>query len=38
VIEKPWIVKDDEGVPSYSLLAPPVVVSMIKQIVEVLDL
>jgi len=36
--EKPWIVLDDEGIPSYSLLAPPVVVSLIKQIVEVLSL
>lgn len=38
VIEKPWSVKDDNGVESYSLLAPPVVVSMIKQLVEVLDI
>ncbi len=29
--EKPFKVKDDNGVESYSLLAPPVVVSMIKQ-------
>lgn len=38
VIEKPWSVKDDNKVESFSLLAPPVVVSMIKQLVEVLDL
>lgn len=38
VIEKRWTVKDDNGVESYSLLAPPVVVSMIKQLVEVLGL
>jgi len=38
VIEKTWTVKDDNGVESYSLLAPPVVVSMIKQLVEALDL
>lgn len=38
VIEKTWTVKDDNGVKSYSLLAPPVVVSMIKQLVEVLSL
>lgn len=38
VIEKPWIVLDDNGTSSYSLLAPPVVVSMIKQMVEALGL
>mgnify|MGYP001608042360 CR=1 FL=1 len=38
VKEKPWVVLDDEGVPSYSLLPPPVVVSLLKQIVSVLDL
>lgn len=38
VIEEPWIVNDDEGVPSYSLLAPPVVVSLIKQTAQVLGL
>ncbi len=38
IIEKPWRVPDDEGVPSYSLLPPPVVVSLIKQISEVLGL
>jgi adenylate kinase family enzyme len=38
VEEKPWIVLDDEGVKSYSLLAPPVVISLIKQMVEVLGL
>ncbi len=36
VIEKLWEVADDEGIPSYSLLPPPVVVSLIKQMVEVL--
>jgi len=36
--EKPWIFKDDEGVESYSLLPQPVVVSFIKQLVEVLNL
>jgi adenylate kinase family enzyme len=36
--EKPWVVLDDDGVPSYSLLPPPVVVSLIKQMVEVLGL
>jgi hypothetical protein len=38
VICEPWIVKDDEGVPSYSLLAPPVAVSFIQQTVKVLGL
>lgn len=36
--ERPWIIEDDEGVKSYSLLPPPVVVSLIKQLVEVLGL
>jgi adenylate kinase family enzyme len=38
VTEKPWQVKNDEGVESYSLLPPPVVLSLIKQLVEVLGL
>jgi len=37
-IEKPWVVKDDEGVDSYSLLPQAVVVSLIKQMVEVLKI
>ena len=37
-IESPWIVKDDEGKDSYSLLPPAVVVGMIKQISQVLGL
>lgn len=36
--EKPYQVKDDEGIDSYSLLAPPVVVAMIKQLVQALGL
>ena len=36
--ERPWVTADDEGKPSYSLLPPPVVVSLIKQITEVLNL
>lgn len=36
--EKPWIVLDDEKIQSYSLLPPPVVVSLIKQMVKVLNL
>lgn len=36
--ERPWTVKDDEGIEVYSLLAPPVVLSLIKQLVTALDL
>ena len=38
VEEKPWTVKDDNGVESYSLLAPPVAVTLIKQLSKVLNL
>ncbi|MFA5195511.1 MAG: hypothetical protein WC401_06915, partial [Bacteroidales bacterium] len=34
--EKPWEVKDDEGVDCNSLMPPPVVVSLIKQLVDAL--
>lgn len=37
-LEKPWEILDDEGVPSNSLMPPPVVVSLIKQLVKALDL
>jgi len=37
-IKKLWIVLDDEEISSYSLLPPPVVISMIKQLVDVLHL
>ena len=36
--EEPWIIKDDEGIDSYSLLAPPVVVGLIKQLIKALGL
>lgn len=36
--EKPWIVLDDEGKESFSLLPQPVVVTFIKQLVKILDL
>ena len=36
--EESWVFLDDEGVQSFSLLAPPMVISLIKQIVEVLNL
>jgi len=38
VIEKPWQILNDEGVSSYSLLAAPVLVSLIKQMVKALNL
>ena len=38
ISEEPWIVKDDEGNDSFSLLAPPVVVALIKQLVQALKL
>ena len=34
--EVPWVFKDDQGVDSYSLLAAPVVVSLIKQMADIL--
>lgn len=36
--EEPWIVKDDEGIPSYSLMAPAVVIGLLKQLVKALKL
>jgi len=33
--EKPWKIKDDQGREIYSLLAPPVVVSLIKQLYNI---
>lgn len=36
--EKPWVVKDDRGVESVSLLAQPVAVSLIKQMAKILGL
>ena len=38
IIKKPWRFYDDHGNLSYSLMPPPVVVSMIKQMVEILNL
>jgi adenylate kinase family enzyme len=38
VHEERWTVKDDNGVECYSLLAPPAIPALIKQLVEVLDL
>ena len=37
-VEEPWVIKDEEGTDSYSLLPAPVVVSLIKQTVSVLGL
>lgn len=38
IIEEPWVIKDDEGNPSVSLMAPAVAVALIKQIAQVLGL
>jgi len=38
VKERPWVLIDDEGIESFSLLPQPVVVSLIKQMVDVLSL
>lgn len=35
-IESPWVIKDDDGVESYSLLPAAVCVSLIKQVAQVL--
>ncbi|MBI4779488.1 nucleoside monophosphate kinase [Candidatus Falkowbacteria bacterium] len=35
--EKSWVIKDDEGVDSYSLLAPPVALALIKQLAGVIE-
>lgn len=37
VAQKPWVIKDDNGTDSYSLMAPVVTLSMIKQIADVLE-
>lgn len=38
ILERPWVVKDDEGVESYSLLPAAIVVSFLKQAVKALGL
>lgn len=38
IFEEPWIIKDDSGVPSNSLMAPAVALALIKQIAQVLGL
>ena len=38
IIKKPWTVLDDRGVQSFGLLPQPMVVSLIKQMVDVLNL
>jgi len=38
IITKPWVIKDDNGKKSYSLLAAPVALSLIKQLTKVLGL
>jgi len=37
-LEKPFMVKDDEGVEVYSLLAPPVALALVKQLAKTLEL
>ncbi len=37
-LEKPWQINDDEGISSNSLMPPPVVVSLIKQLAQVLGI
>lgn len=37
-LERPFVVKDDEGVEVYSLLAPPVALSLVKQLAKILGL
>ncbi len=37
-LERPYSVKDDEGVEVFSLLAPPVAVSLVRQLIKVLGL
>jgi adenylate kinase family enzyme len=37
VTERPWSVNDDNGEPCFSLLAAPVVIPLLKQMVEVLE-
>lgn len=36
ILEKPWIIKDDAGNDAYSLLAPAVVVTWLKQLADIL--
>lgn len=36
-IEKPWVIKDDNGIPSYSLLPPAVAAGLIAQIAKILQ-
>jgi len=38
ITEKPWIIKDDDKVQSVSLIAAPVVLSMVKQLAKALKL
>lgn len=38
VIEKPWTIKDDNGIKSVSLLSAPVVVALLKQLADILEI
>lgn len=35
--KKPWMIKDNQGIKSYSLMPPPVVLSLIFQLTDILD-
>lgn len=37
IVESPWVIKDDEGIDSYSLLAAPVALSLVKQLAKVFE-
>lgn len=38
ILEEPWVINDENGIPSHSLLSAPVALSLIKQTAEVLGL
>lgn len=38
ILEEPWVVKDDNGVATHSLLSAPVALGLIKQVAKVLGL
>ena len=37
VLEKPWVIEDDNGIKSYSTLAPVDVILLIKQLADILN-
>ena len=38
LVEKPWVIKDERNVPSYSLLPATMVLEFINQLVQILGL